>query len=189
MKIFGILILGMLFIAGPALAQTSARGAPAPVDNAHYGWADVLRVDPVYDDAGTGGTSAPCYQEQVPVQETPVAENDAGSRTVGGVLGAIVGGILGHQLGKGEGRKATTAVGSVTGAWVGSNMAAAETRAAARRRYTVERHCPGETQESTSRHVNAYDVEYRYRGEIYTARLGYDPGDRIRVRVTVTPAE
>ena len=33
----------------------------------------------------------------------------------------------------------------------------------------------------------AYDVEYRYRGELYNARMNYDPGDRIRVRISVTP--
>ena len=34
-----------------------------------------------------------------------------------------------------------------------------------------------------------YDIEYRYRGELYTSRMNYDPGDRIRVRISVTPAE
>jgi uncharacterized protein YcfJ len=34
-----------------------------------------------------------------------------------------------------------------------------------------------------------YDVEYRYRGEVYVSRLNYDPGERLRVRVSVTPAD
>ena len=39
------------------------------------------------------------------------------------------------------------------------------------------------------RRINGYDVEYRYRGETYMSRLNYDPGERIRVRVSVTPAD
>jgi hypothetical protein len=32
-------------------------------------------------------------------------------------------------------------------------------------------------------------VQYRYRGDVYGSRLGFDPGDRVRVRVSVEPAE
>jgi hypothetical protein len=32
-------------------------------------------------------------------------------------------------------------------------------------------------------------VEYRYRGEVYMSRLDYDPGERLRVRVSVTPVD
>jgi hypothetical protein len=32
-------------------------------------------------------------------------------------------------------------------------------------------------------------VQYRYRGDIYVSRLDYDPGERMRVRVSVSPAE
>ena len=34
-----------------------------------------------------------------------------------------------------------------------------------------------------------YDVEYMYKGEKYMSRLPYDPGNRLRVRVSVTPDE
>ena len=33
-----------------------------------------------------------------------------------------------------------------------------------------------------------YDVEYEYGGQVFHTRLPYDPGERIRVRVAVTPA-
>ncbi len=33
----------------------------------------------------------------------------------------------------------------------------------------------------------AYDVEYLHRGVKYRSRLPYDPGNRVRVRVSVTP--
>src|SRR5690625_2688569 len=40
---------------------------------------------------------------------------------------------------------------------------------------------------SQERRIVGYNVEYRYRGRVYNSRLGYDPGTRLRVRVTVTP--
>jgi hypothetical protein len=33
----------------------------------------------------------------------------------------------------------------------------------------------------------AYDVDYVYRGTKYRSRLPYDPGNRMRVRVSVVP--
>ena len=35
----------------------------------------------------------------------------------------------------------------------------------------------------------AYDVDYVYKGTKYRSRLAEDPGNRLRVRVTVTPWE
>ena len=35
--------------------------------------------------------------------------------------------------------------------------------------------------------ANAYDVTYEYNGRQYTRRMDYHPGDRVRVRVDVSP--
>lgn len=35
--------------------------------------------------------------------------------------------------------------------------------------------------------ANAYDVAYEYNGRRYTRRMDHHPGDRVRVRVDVTP--
>ena len=37
------------------------------------------------------------------------------------------------------------------------------------------------------RRVVAFDVEYTYKGDTYMSRLRQDPGNRLRVRVTVVP--
>jgi uncharacterized protein YcfJ len=37
------------------------------------------------------------------------------------------------------------------------------------------------------RKVVAYDVEYNYKGDTYMSRLDFDPGSKLRVRVSVTP--
>lgn len=187
MKKLGILIAALLLPPClPALAQDTRPTPPQQPESVHYGWADVLRVDPVYDDAGPPPSAPPreeCYEEQSETAPAP-ADNRAG----GTVLGAIVGGVIGHSFGKGSGRAATTAAGAVAGAAIGNGVAESQQQEA-RRGYTTERHCRIVDSPGGARHIVAYDIEYRYRGELYTSRMNYDPGDRLRVRITVMPAE
>jgi uncharacterized protein YcfJ len=99
-----------------------------------------------------------------------------------------VGGILGNQFGKGNGRAAATVAGAVAGGVAGNNIAAADEESGdSRPQYKTVRHCPPAA--ASRRKVVAYDVEYRYRGDVYSSRLAFDPGDRLRVKVSVTPSE
>ena len=103
----------------------------------------------------------------------------------GTVLGAIVGGALGNQVGKGDGRKAATIAGAVAGGAIGNNVGRRDDDTYV----SSERRCREVDGGYEERRINGYDVEYRYRGETYMSRLTYDPGERIRVRVSVTPAD
>ena len=90
----------------------------------------------------------------------------------------------------GDGRKAATAAGAVAGGVIGNNVAANSNDPPARPpRYATQRRCRPVAAGAGQRQVVGYDVEYRYRGEVYNARMNTDPGDRMRVKVTVTPAE
>jgi len=42
---------------------------------------------------------------------------------------------------------------------------------------------------SEQRRIAGYTVEYRYHGDVYVSRLNYDPGDRLRIRISINPAE
>ena len=186
MKITGTSIAALLLLCGLAQAQDNrVPDGRAPeihgpsVEGVHYGWADVLRVDPVYDEqAQAAATHEECYEEQVPVQGP---DNRAGAT----VVGAIIGGVVGSTIGGGSGRTAATVAGATVGGVVGNHAGQPASG------YTVERHCRqvAGTGSGGERRVAAYDVEFRYRGELYNARMSYDPGDRIRVRISVTPAE
>jgi uncharacterized protein YcfJ len=86
-------------------------------------------------------------------------------------------------VGKGDGRKAATVVGAVAGGAIGN-------RTSRGRDYEdTQTQCREVSSVSEQRRIIGYDVEYRYRGEVYTARLNYDPGERLRVRVRVDPAD
>lgn len=147
--------------------------------NVKVAWADVLRVDPIYDRVQTSAPREEC--EDVPVERRV----DNGNRAAGTVLGAIVGGVLGNTVGKGDGRKAATVAGAVVGGAVGNNVA----KGGDDYYSGVERHCRVVHDVSDERRVVAYDVQYRYRGDVYMSRLDYDPGNRLRVKVSIEPAD
>ncbi|OOG50252.1 glycine zipper 2TM domain-containing protein [Rhodanobacter sp. C01] len=179
------LVLAML--ASSAYAQ-DARYPPPPGppppgappgsdDNAHYGWADVLRADPVQGVVRTNVPQQQCYDQQV-VQHNP------GNSAAGTVLGAVIGGVLGHTIGKGDGRTAATVGGAVVGGAVGNSVSNQGSNY-----QTTQTTCQQVNAVSEQRRIIGYDVEYRYRGEVYTSRLSYDPGERLRVRVQVDPAD
>jgi uncharacterized protein YcfJ len=149
---------------------------PGNEDNVHYGWADVLRADPVQAVTQTNEPQQQCYDRQV-------VQHDRGNSTAGTVLGAVIGGVLGHTVGKGDGRTAATVVGAVAGGAVGNRVS---DRGGDYE--TTQTHCRQVDAVSEQRRIIGYDVEYRYRGEVYISRLSYDPGERLRVRIRVEPA-
>ncbi len=186
MSVVRFALIASLLCVAPAFAQAPAAAQSMAVDeNSHYGWADVLRVDPVYGGPTSAVPAPPCYEEQVPVDAS--AESAAQERRgIATVVGAFIGGILGNRVGKGSGRVAATVAGAVAGGVAGNRLAAGDAPPA-RPQYTTQRHCPPSA--AAAPKVIGYDVEYRYRGDVYTSRLANDPGDRLRVRVAVTPAE
>ncbi|MGN2253665.1 glycine zipper 2TM domain-containing protein [Frateuria sp. GZRe12] len=170
-------VLALVLATGAVQAQ-DGRYAEGDDANTHYGWADVLRVDPVYGVARSEVPRQECYDE-------PVVRREGGNTTAGTVLGAVIGGVLGNTVGKGDGRKAATVAGAVAGGAVGHGVAR---RGEQEYDDTVTR-CRQVSSVSEQRRLMGYDVEYRYHGDVYVSRLNYDPGERLRVRVSVAPAE
>ncbi|MGA8277409.1 MAG: glycine zipper 2TM domain-containing protein [Rhodanobacteraceae bacterium] len=170
-------------VAALALSATFATSAQddrqSDSDNVKYSWADVLRVDPVYETVQVPTPRREC-------EDVTVTRHDDHGNNVGGtVLGAIVGGVLGHQVGKGDGRKAATVAGAVAGGAIGNEIASRDDD------YYPDdqRRCHVVDSVRDERRIAGYDVQYRYRGDVYASRLGYDPGERIRVRISIQPAE
>lgn len=167
--------LALALAAGSAYAQDARY--PPPDDNAHFAWADVLRVDPVYGVARTVTPSQQCYDQ-------PVVQQNPGNSAAGTVLGAVIGGVLGSTVGHGGGRTAATVGGAVVGGAVGNSVSDHGSSYE-----TTQTTCQQVNTVSDQRRISGYDVEYRYRGEVFKSRLNYDPGERLRVRVSVAPAD
>ncbi len=134
----------------------------------------------------------------------PYGRSQGGStagRNVATVVGGIAGAVLGSQVGGGTGTYAATAIGSMVGGMAGREIY----EQTQRDRYVrpgVVRVCDPEPvrdggYEGDGRYggysrtgngnASAYDVTYEYNGRRYTRRMDYHPGDRVRVRVDVSP--
>ena len=174
----GLFAFALAMMVAGAQAQ-NAQDAPSPNSDssAHYGWADVLRADPVQGVVQTDAPQQQCYQQ-------PVVQHDPGNSAAGTVLGAVIGGVLGHTIGKGDGRTAATVVGAVAGGAVGNRVSDQGGDYPA-----TQTQCQQVNTVSQQHRIIGYDVEYRYRGEVFMSRLSYDPGERLRVRVLVTPVD
>jgi uncharacterized protein YcfJ len=166
----------LLVLACAMDTATAQRYGDRGSDNVKYAWADVLRVDPVYERVQIRTPRERCEEVLYPRHD--------GGTTTGTVLGAIVGGVLGNTVGKGDGRRAATVAGAVVGGAVGHGIASE------RRDYAYPAPRCGVVDEiSEEQRLVGYDVQYRYRGDVFGSRLNFDPGDRVRVRVSVEPAE
>lgn len=120
-----------------------------------------------------------CWMEQGTVYQPPPQRGVGGS-----IVGGVVGGLIGSQFGGGNGRIASAAVGAVAGAVIGDRVENDQYPAQVayeqpQRRCRMVDHWETRT--------NGYAVTYTYRGHTYTSVMPYHPGERIRVRVSVTP--
>jgi len=157
-------------------------------EDASYDDARVVAVEPILREVRRDVPVRECWDET-----RPVSGYDPRNGTAGGtILGGLIGGAVGNQIGKGDGRRAATVAGAIIGAAVGHDVAeqrrAAEGRYPAAREETVQR-CDTRYESQVEQRRDGYRVTYEYQGRTYQTRLPYDPGERIRIRVAVSPAE
>jgi uncharacterized protein YcfJ len=155
-----------------------------------YDYARVVDVEPMIRRVRVTTPQRECWDESR--YDTrgrgngPLPRSSAG----GAVLGGVIGAVIGHQIGHGRGRDAATAAGAVVGAAVGSQQA--QRRGAygsvPSREYTVQR-CETHYSDAWEERTDGYRVTYMYNGHRQVTVLPYRPGNRIRVRVDVRPAE
>lgn len=173
-------LLSLLPVAAMAQGVEAPVAEPAMAENVSYAYAQVLRVDPVYERVILSRPEERCEDEVV------YERVEGGNRTAGAVLGAVIGGVIGNQVGKGNGRRAATVAGAIAGGAIGGNVGGAQARATGEE---VRPGCRVVEVEREERRLAGYDVEYRYKGDVYMSRLDYDPGDRLRIRVAVSPVD
>lgn len=168
-----IATMGLWLVAcGVAQASSYTR-------QSDYDYADVIDVRPVYKLVHKPVRERQCWNEEVVHR---VRQDDSGAAMI---IGGIVGGVLGNQLGGGHGRQATTVAGTLLGGAVGRDLGRRDAHA-----YTsTEERCDTRTDYVEEEQLSGYKVTYRYGDRVYTRTMGRDPGSRLRVNVSVTPAE
>ena len=165
------LIIAAMGIGALPLAQAQTASS----DFEDFG--RVVRVQPRVEQIRTPREECRTEYVQVPVQQ----QRGAG----GGIIGGVVGGLLGNQVGSGSGRGAATAAGAIAGAMIGdraenSNRPQGVQEQAVRQCRVVDAY---------ESRTAGYDVTYEYRGQSYTTLMNRDPGNRVRLRVSVQPID
>lgn len=151
--------------------------------NGEYEYARVVDVSPLRRQVRVSEPVRECWEETRTASDGPFSSNHIG----GTLLGGLIGGALGNQVGNGHGRQAARAAGAIIGGAIGNNVS----RQRQQERYGNERvveRCETRYRDSYEERVDGYEVTYEYAGRRYLTQMPYDPGERIRIRVDVTPA-
>ena len=177
-------------------------------------YARVVNVLPIYKQVSYQQPKRECWiedQKHVIQYQGHDKKRRGNSRSSGDVLiGGVIGGVIGNQLSrKGSSRARTGA--TVAGAIIGSALAGESSKRGKlnkRHRHHSEsinnryershvrqpryetrpvKRCENTTETHYEERLQGYDVTYRYRGENFKTRMKRDPGDRIKVQVTVRP--
>jgi uncharacterized protein YcfJ len=178
--VIAISVLLLTLAAAPARAQ-GYEASEVSDDAISFAVADVLRADPIYELVQEARPREVCRDN------TSVQDRKYDNTAAGTIVGAVVGAAIGNQVGHGNGRAAATAAGAVAGGAIGREVDASNNPQGQRR--TTRTDCEVVDEYIERRQIVGYDVQYRYRGEVYVSRLSYDPGEKLRVRVSVAPAE
>lgn len=170
-KSFSLFAAAALLASSAVFAETS------------YEYADVLESRPVYQVVEVSEPFEQCWEEEVAIDRYP---SRSGSNTPL-VVSTIIGGAIGNAVGSGKSNKRVGAVvGAVLGHSIGRDIVRSERRASVRE-YEVVQRCETAYQQREEERLVGYQVTYLYNGEEYTVRTDSDPGDQIRLRVSVQP--
>jgi uncharacterized protein YcfJ len=176
----------ILLVVSTLLAASqsgNSQGYEAPVDDVEavtFAYADVLRSDAILESVQESRPREVC--RDISSSRSTRYENT----TAGTVIGAIVGAAIGNQVGDGNGRRAATVAGAVAGGAIGREADASNNPQGERRSTRTE--CEIVDDYVERKEVVGYDVQYRFRGEVFSSRLSYDPGEKLRIRVAISPA-
>lgn len=185
MKISIRLLLLAALAAAPSVAADEYRSQR----DAGYDFAEVLSVEPLFRRVRTTVPREECWDEEVTTRTRDRRSGRSGSSLGSVIAGGLIGGVVGHQFGSGSGNDAATAVGALVGSAIASNRGRDNReRDVVRERVEVVERCEIRRETREEERPDGYRVTYVYAGQEYTTRTATDPGDKLRVRIAVTPS-
>jgi uncharacterized protein YcfJ len=191
----GALPLFMIYAEGiqmnksfPVALAMMISGAAWAAEADYVDTARVVSSKPVYERVSE--PKQECWTETVTSNATITKSAPVEERSIGGaLLGGVIGGVIGSQIGQGNGNTVATGAGAIAGAIIGDRVANKDAQKPAEAttqqvpQTREERRC---RQVESSREVlRGYDVTYRYGGRDTTVRMSRQPGDTVRVGVSV----
>jgi len=149
----------------------------------NYEFAEVLSAQPIYELVKVSTPQEQCWEEEVAVES--YRHNSQSHTPI--LVSTIIGGAIGNALGHNKSNKQVGAVlGAMLGRSIGRDIIRDNNRSRSREYQTVQR-CNTVYQQHDEERLVGYDVTYLYNGQQYSVRADSDPGDQIRVRVSVQP--
>lgn len=183
-----------------ALLSTScATYAGHKRSDAFVDYARVTSVTPVYENVIKSVPVEQCWNERVYQRHSGYdRHNYQRASATPALLGAIIGGALGNELGhRKRNKQIGVAVGGLLGASIGSDIGRQQSRDRGDRyshrdhdtsqSYQLVERCGVQHEQYEESVITGYEVAYRYRGNEYTTITDKHPGDKLQVRVKVTP--
>lgn len=175
-------VLALAFGTGPAMADNQYTGRAAAV----YDYARVISAEPIIRYVTVRTPVQECWDD---TQYYTVAQRPRGIAG-GTIVGAIIGGVIGNQIGHGHHRDAATVFGTLAGAAIGTEIATANAGGYTTTQYANPvRRCTTNYSVHEEERIDGYRVIYVYNGQKYATRMPNDPGERLRIRVDVRPAQ
>jgi len=169
-KIIGTLAaLGL--ISSQALADTS------------YQTAAVVESRAIYEIVEISTPQEQCWEEEAVVNRHSRGNRSNTPVVVSTILGGAIGNAVGHNS---SNRRVGAVLGAVLGHSIGRDIMRSNERSSSREYETVQR-CETVYQQHEEERLVGYQVTYLYDGQEYSVRTNTDPGDEIRVRVSVQP--
>ena len=168
----------------PAITLTAGAAAPVSTEFDYALVDDVTRKTRIVE---VPVSREECWEEPVTYYHLPVRAGYHSYTST--IAGGIVGAVVGNQFGSGSGRDWATIAGSALGASVGRDYEARRAYRGGRSYTATEQRCRIVNDYQSEERDDGYLVTYTYNGRQYRTTTARHPGDRIRVRVDVSPAE
>ncbi len=168
--------------AAPAMADYSED-----YDRGHYDYAEVVDVEPIFRTIEVSRPRQVCWDEIRYDNEDRFRRSNrvAGSAVLGGIIGAVIG----HQIGSGRGNDVATVAGAAIGTAIGASRAARREQNGHDHRSRTVEHCETRFEFEEEEVLDGFRVTYDYNGREYVTRTDEDPGNTLRVRVSVIPID
>ena len=171
-----------LLVAGCASFMAASGNAQTT-----YEYGDVIEARPIYQIVEISEPIEQCWEEEIAVDRYPSRRGDSRTPVL---VSTIIGGAIGNAVGNGKSNKR---VGAVVGALLGNSIGRDIVRERNRDNYVVRdfetvQRCETAYEQFEEERLVGYRVTYLYNGEEYSVRTDTDPGERIRLRVSIQPA-
>ncbi len=185
-----------LTLAIGSLVAFSATANAGKNKHKHYNnyenidYARVIDVYPVTKQIKVSVPIEKCYDKKVwHENHHRRSHHSHKNEIVGALIGAAVGNRVGKRVKGRNGRDIATAAGAVIGGVIGNGHSRRHYNHQPSGYYKIVQHCDTYQDVRYEEKVVGYKVKYKYRGQVYKTRTKYHPGDRLKVRVSVTPYE